>query len=72
MTIRTLLRCNPNGHGTLALKHDVEAECYFVITPDDEDGAEFDGDLEAARDYYEEQRTQWSELPNRYDLINWE
>jgi hypothetical protein len=62
-----LLSANPNRHGLvrlLAYDHGTPDVTYVVTEPGDEDGAEFDGDLEAARKHYEECRKAWSETPN--------
>lgn len=66
MTTKILAKYNPNRHGYVKLQQCDEGDdvVYFVTTPDDEDGAEFDGDLAAARAYYDEQVTEYAATPN--------
>jgi hypothetical protein len=72
MATTVLKRANPNLHGWIELIEDTNLGCFFVTTPDDEDGAEFDGDKAGAHAYFEEEVKRYSELPNwelqaRYD-----
>ena len=58
MTVRptTVAKCNPNRHGWVKLlRYDTEDGAFFyVVTPHDEDGAEFNDEADARKCYAEE------------------
>lgn len=65
---RTVLeKANPNQHGWVKLiRYGLAPEeyTYFVVTPWDEDGAEFDGNEATARGYYTEEVARLAKEPN--------
>ena len=65
---RTVLeKANPNRHGWVKLiryGHDASDFDYRVVTPWDEDGAEFDGNEALAREHYTEEVARLAETPN--------
>lgn len=62
----TIKKSNPNRHGYIKLQKEGEGEdtSYFVTEPGNEEGTEFDGDLQAAERFYNEAVEAWSKTPN--------
>lgn len=61
--MKLLAKANPNRHGWIRLLKD-EDDNFFVTTPDDEDGTEFDGNETAARQFYADEVKAYSDKPN--------
>lgn len=76
MSETVLKKSRPNGHLVCLMKYeDGEDSTYWVTEPDNEDGVEFDGDLEEAQRYFEKAVEEWAKIPNweaqaRYDEIH--
>lgn len=62
-----LEKANPNRHGWVKLVrygHEAEDFTFVVVTPEDEDGAEFDGNEALARQHYEAEVARLAATPN--------